>query len=180
MKKKVLIIGSARHGKDTVAEIMKDLFDYTFESSSVAAARIFLFEALKGKYGYRTFNQCFEDRVNHRKEWHDLICEFNKDDKARLAKEIMKESDMYVGMRSNAEISECLRQGVFDIIIGVYNPHLPEESKESFDINLWEMADIVIPNAGTIHDLGNKVALLGPLLELSTSAEITIPAELRM
>lgn len=154
---RLLIIGHARHGKDTVAEFLKELSGMNFESSSVAASRIFLFDALKEKYGYETPEQCFEDRVNHRKEWHDLIVEFNKDDKARLAKEIMKTSSMYVGMRSNVECEECLRQGLFDVVIGVFNPNKPLEPQESFDIDMWEKADYVIWNDGSLEDLKKEV-----------------------
>lgn len=151
--KGILIIGHARHGKDTAAELLKELYGFTFESSSVAAARIFLFDALKEKYGYKTFQECFEDRVNRRAEWHQAICEYNKDDKARLAKEILKNSNVYVGMRSNAEVEECVRQDIFDLVIGIYDPRKPEEDKSSFDINIWEKSDLIIPNAEGIIDL---------------------------
>jgi hypothetical protein len=164
MYKKLLLIGHARAGKDTVAEMLKELFGYTFESSSMAAARIFLYDALKDKYEYKSPNECFEDRVNRRSEWFDLICQYNEQDKARLAKAIMSESDMYVGMRSNAELEACLSQNVFDLVIGVYNPNKPLEPASSFDIDFWGKADVVIPNGGTLEDLRNKVALLKPLL----------------
>jgi hypothetical protein len=114
---KLLLIGNARHGKDSLAEILNEEFGYTFESSSQSAANIFLYDLLKDKYGYTTPEECFEDRVNHREEWYLSICEYNKDDKARLAKSILEKSDCYVGMRDKEEISECMRQGLFDLII---------------------------------------------------------------
>jgi dephospho-CoA kinase len=78
LKNNIIIIGNFRHGKDTVAEIMKNLYGFNYESSSVAACKIFLFEALKNKYNYSTIEECFEDRGNHRAEWYELICEYNK------------------------------------------------------------------------------------------------------
>ena len=158
--KKLLIIGSARHGKDTTAEFLKDLYGYDFKSSSQAAADIFLYDLLKDKYGYKTSEECFEDRVNRRAEWYDAICEYNREDKARLAKEILKTSNVYVGMRDPDEIEECIKQGLFDFIIGVYNPRIPEEDKSSFRINIWEKSDVVLPNAGTLDDLKKKVIKL--------------------
>jgi len=154
---KLLIIGHARHGKDTVAEMIKQHFDMHFQSSSQAAADIFIYDALKDKYGYTTPVQCFEDRVNHRKEWHDLICEYNKDDKARLAKGILENADIYVGMRSSAEIEACLQQNVFDWVIGVYDPRKPHESSDSFDIDLFKDAHVIIPNGSDLWDLRTKV-----------------------
>jgi hypothetical protein len=176
MNKQILIIGNARHGKDTVAEMIQQQYGLSFESSSVAAAKIFLFDTLKERYGYTSFIECFEDRVNHRQEWHDEICKYNEYDKARLAKDILKTSDMYVGMRSNVECEECLRQGVFDLVIGVYDPRKPLEPETSFDINLWEKSDIIIPNAGTLEDLSRRIELLGPLLlNVEQMAELIKP-----
>lgn len=154
---KLLIIGHARHGKDTVAEMIAQDFGLTFESSSQAAADIFIYERLKDKYGYKTPEECFEDRVNHRAEWHDLICEYNAEDKARLAKGILERADMYVGMRSSAEIRECLEQDLFEYVIGVYDPRKPHEPKDSFDIDLFADADLIIPNGSSLEDLHNRV-----------------------
>lgn len=164
MSKRILIIGHARHGKDTTAEIIKELYGYTFESSSVAAARIFLFNALKDEYGYKDFNECFLDRVNRRKEWHDRICAYNYADKARLAKDILATYNMYVGMRSNVEVEECLRQELFDLVICVYDYRKPLEDKSSFDINLWEKADIVIPNSQGLPELRKRIEKLASIL----------------
>tara|TARA_R110000737_G_C14624761_1_gene494606 strand:- start:33676 stop:34170 length:495 start_codon:yes stop_codon:yes gene_type:complete len=154
---RLLIIGHARHGKDTVAEMINENFGLTFKSSSQAAAEIFINEALKEKYGYESPEECFKDRVNHRAEWHDLICDYNRFDKALLAKGILESSDMYVGMRSDAEIEECLSQGLFDLIVGVYDPRKPHEPEDSFDINLFEKADLIIPNGSTLEDLEYRV-----------------------
>lgn len=163
---KLLIIGHCRHGKDTVAQMITDMFGLTFISSSEAAADLFIFDALKEKYGYKTVEECFKDRVNHRKEWYDLITEFNSSDKARLAKGILKHSDMYVGMRDHEEIQECIRQGLFDYIIGVYDPRKPHEPKESFNIDLFEEADLIIPNASSLGILESKVHnVIGKLVE---------------
>jgi len=72
MLPKLLIIGHARHGKDTLAELLRDTFELKFVSSSQAASDIFIFDELKDKYGYTTPEECFEDRVNHRAEWYDM------------------------------------------------------------------------------------------------------------
>ena len=162
---KILILGHARHGKDTVAEMINEDFGLDFKSSSMACAEIFIYDALKDKYGYKTFEECYEDRMNHRAEWHDMICEYNKDDKARLAKKILEDNDMYVGMRSDDEVIESKRQSVFDLIIGVYDYRKPLESPDSFSINIWEHCDFVIPNGTTLEDLYWRVnKTVGPFL----------------
>lgn len=164
IKPKLCIIGSCRHGKDTLAELLNEEFGYTFESSSQSAANIFLYDALKDKYGYSTPEECFEDRVNHRQEWYEAICDYNKDDRARLAKGILERSDCYVGMRDRDEIEECLRQGIFDLVIWVdASERLPEEDASSFNIDKT-CADIIIENNGTFEEFKAKVSRLGKTL----------------
>jgi len=161
---KLLVLGSARHGKDTFAEILNEEFGLKYQSSSQASADIFLYEALKDKYGYKTPEECFEDRVNHRAEWKQMICDYNKDDKAKLAKEILKNSDCYVGMRDRSEINECMKQGLFDIIVWVdASGRLPEEPASSFDIDK-SCADIIIENNDTFETFKEKVIRFGKIL----------------
>ncbi len=161
---KLLIVGSARHGKDTFAEILRDIYGYKFKSSSQAAADIFIYDELKVKYGYETSEECFEDRVNHRPEWHQMICDYNKDDQARLAKDILKNADCYVGMRDTDEIKECMRQGLFDLIIWVdASERKDEEGKDSFNIDK-SIADVIVENNGTLEEFEERVDRIAKIL----------------
>ena len=161
---KLLVIGAARWGKDSLAEILNEEFGYTFESSSQSAANIFLYVLLKDKYDYKTPEECFEDRVNHRQEWYEAICEYNKDDKARLAKGILERSDAYIGMRDREEIEECMRQGIFDLIIWVdASERLPMEDASSFNIDK-SCADIIIENNNDYESFKKSVIRLGKTL----------------
>ena len=156
---KLLIIGHGRHGKDTVAAMLKEEFGLTHLASSEASSTIFVFDALKEKYGYTTVEDCFNDRANHRAEWYDLICEYNANDQARLAKDIVERANVYVGMRSQAELDECIKQGVFDAIIGVMDPRKPLEDIGSMSINVEKYSDIMIYNDSTLDDLRQGVKL---------------------
>lgn len=160
---KILIIGHGRHGKDTVAEFINKHFNLSFKSSSMACAEIFIYDELKGAYSYKSFAECYHDRSNHRAEWHDMISNYNKDDGARLAKDMMVINDMYVGMRSAREIDACKEQGIFDLIIGVFDPDKPLEEKSSFNIDLWLYSDFIIPNASDLKSLEDRVILLKKL-----------------
>lgn len=154
---KLLIIGHARHGKDSLAEILSVEYGLTFVSSSQAAADIFIYDELKDKYGYTNSVECFEDRVNHRAEWYDMICDYNKDDKAKLAKGILELADCYVGMRDRSEIVECMKQGLFDLIVWVdASERLPLESENSFNIDKT-CADIIIENNADFQTFKSKV-----------------------
>jgi hypothetical protein len=161
---KLLILGHMRWGKDSMAEILRDEFGMTFESSSQSAADIFLYDLLKDKYGYKTSEECFEDRHNHRQEWYEAICEYNKDDKARLAKGLVERTGCYVGMRDREEIKECIKQGLFDLIVWVdASDRLPEEPATSFNIDK-SCADIIIQNNGTYEEFYEKVLRFGDIV----------------
>ena len=161
---KLLILGNARHGKDTFAEILRDRFGLKFISSSQAAADIFIYDELKEKYGYKTSEECFEDRMNHRQEWYEMICDYNKDNRARLAKGILENADCYVGMRDRDEIDECMSQGLFDLIIWVdASDRLDLEDSGSFNIDI-SCADMVIYNNGTLEEFESKVKRIGKVL----------------
>lgn len=164
---KLLIVGHMRHGKDSMAELLEEHFGLTFMSSSQAAADIFIYDALKDKYGYQTPEECFIDRMNHRAEWYNMICDYNKDDKAALAKEILKRTDCYVGMRDSAEIKECIKQGLFDLVIWVdASKRLPLEPKDSFNIEKSD-ADIIIENNGTYEEFVEKVLRFGRFAKIN-------------
>jgi dephospho-CoA kinase len=161
---RLLLIGAARWGKDTLAEILHEHYGLKFISSSQACADIFIYDTLKEKYGYNTPEECYEDRMNRRQEWYEMICEYNKDDKARLAKEILKYNNTYVGMRDSSEIKECLKQGLFDLVIWVdASKRLPMESLNSFNITPSD-ADIIVDNNGTYEEFKEKTLRLGSLL----------------
>lgn len=171
---KVLVLGHMRHGKDTFAEILRDRMGLKFQSSSQAAADIFIYDELKDKYGYATPEECFEDRVNHRAEWFNMITDYNSVDRSRLAKEILNINDCYVGMRNRLEIEGCVKEGIFDLIVWVdASERLPLEDSDSFDIDK-SCADIIIENNGSLKSFTRKVLKLGELLIKSEEKVATV------
>lgn len=181
-RKKVLILGHGRHGKDTAADILKEELDYQFISSSLfAAKRVMMPYFAKMGVHYASVEACYEDRhavywadwaprrwllrllgieprkVEHRAIWYDQISAYNSPDKARLAREIMQECDIYVGMRSNEEYQAA--KGLFDVTLWVDAGLRVDyrEPRNSFDIdfNLSEM--IWIDNNGSLEHLKRQV-----------------------
>lgn len=151
---KILILGNARHGKDTLAELLYEYYGVTYKSSSEMANELFIFERLKEECGYQTIEQCFEDRVNHRKKWYELIREYNNDDRARLAKDIVSKYDCYVGMRDLQEFKGS--KSLFDLIIWVDAcKRLPVENR-SFNIDIDE-TDFIIQNNQDLESFKKKV-----------------------
>ena len=164
---KLLILGNARHGKDTLAELLAEEFGMTFKSSSEMAMEIFIFDEVAEKMGYSTMQECFEDRVNHRTMWYRMICGYNKNDRARLAKDILEGHDCYVGMRDLEEFEAS--KGLFDVIIWVDASKRLGTSENTNKIDVSE-ADIVITNDGTFEDFKAKAKVLGSLLFTMTKS----------
>ena len=161
---KLLVIGHGRHGKDTVSEYMRDFYGLSFESSSKFCSKHFIFNELKDKYGYKTEEECYADRHNHRELWYNMICEYNEGDPAKLGREIFLHHDIYCGLRNKKEFHAMKNTGVFDYAIWVdRTDHLPEEDKRSMSLEQW-MADYTIDNNGSLKDLrANTLRLMNYL-----------------
>jgi hypothetical protein len=158
---KILILGNARHGKDTLAELLSENFGMTFKSSSEMAMELFIFDEIGENMGYSNMDQCFEDRVNHRQTWYEMICDYNKDDRARLAKDILEGYDCYVGMRDLEEFEAS--KDLFDVIIWVDATKRIGTDENTNKIPM-DVADIVITNNGTFEEFDTKAKLLGNIL----------------
>lgn len=134
-----LILGSAGHGKDGAARILNKLLRRKFQSSSRFALNkivwpYFLSQSINP---FESAEDCFEKRSQYREIWHSLIKKYNKADGSRLAKELLREAEIYVGMRSKKELYACIKQKVFkDIIYVDARPRLQPESTKSNDINI--------------------------------------------
>lgn len=155
-KPKLLIIGYARHGKDTVAEMLHKKHGFKFMSSSEFVGREVIWDNW-GKIRYPTFEAMFEDRMNWRKQWMEMISLYNTPDKSRTASTMLSRGyDMYVGMRRLDELISS--RSLFDHAVWVdRSDHLPPETG-SMDITernaQW---DYKIDNNGTLADLERNV-----------------------
>lgn len=172
-KPKLLIIGHARHGKDTVAEKIRDKMGLRFTSSSLFVGQEFIWPTW-GIERYSTFDEMFADRVNHRKTWADLISAYNTPDKTKTAATMLSRGfDMYVGMRRRDELTACREAGLFDHVIWVdASKRLPLESADSMELVASD-ADTCLDNNGFMETLDFFVDLLRPeILWASAHAKI--------
>ena len=150
---KIMVLGYARHGKDTVGEMLRDRYLYSFTSSSMFCSETIVYPMLKGSYGYPDAEACYDDRANHRDDWFDLIREFNTPDLTALGRAIFTKHDIYCGIRNAPEFHALRNAGVFDIAIWVDGSERHRrESKSSCSVESW-MADYVLDNNGNLDDL---------------------------
>lgn len=188
-KPKLLVIGHARHGKDTVAEILQRDYGLQFTSSSLFCAEKVVFEGLKDhkalvaqhlaagepgmpvdKFeeelnmmwdrGYETAEDCFADRANFRAAWFSIIAGYCHPDKARLAREIYAENDIYVGIRNPREFYAVVNSGLVDCVLWVdAEERVEPEPLTSMRLQPW-MAHATIDNNGTAEELEHNVHVL--------------------
>lgn len=162
MNKKILILGHARHGKDTVAELICKHTNLLYQATSFLAYQIFIYDELINKHNhkYDSIYAAFNDRFQHRNLLYNMIKEYNKNDKASLAKDVLQHCDIYVGMRDVDEVIESKLQNIFDLTIGVYNPNIKHEDISSNTVDVFKYSDILIINDSTLIDLENKIIKL--------------------
>lgn len=174
---KVLVVGHARHGKDTVAGMLEDLYGLTFTSSSEFCAGVVVMPAIEEEWRrfhgasptrrqepaiprYDNSKDCFLDRANHRAFWYNAITAFNTPDKTRLGRAIFETNDVYCGIRNPAEFHALVNAGIPDFVVWVdRSEHLPPEDRSSMGLEPW-MADYVIDNNGSLADLERNVRVL--------------------
>lgn len=160
-KPKLMVVGHARHGKDTVCDMLA-AFGYTFRSSSLFCAERVVRPWLKHTCGieYETVEDCYEGRHKHRKDWFDAIADYNLEDPSRLTREILAEYDIYAGCRNHRELMAGRLRKVFDLIVYVdAHDRVPPEPSTSMTIEPW-MADVILDNSGTLAELKTNVDLL--------------------
>lgn len=146
-KPRIAVIGHARHGKDTVAELLRDRYGFRFQSSSLWAAKNIMLDAFYavGKE-YASAEECFEDRGAHRAFWYDTISRYNEHNPTRLGRELLEDVDIYVGIRSEQELTALQKAGLIDLTVWVdAGARLPPEPTSSCTVQPTQ-ADLVLRN----------------------------------
>lgn len=167
--KDLYIIGNARHGKDTAAEILAALHGLKFCSSSEFMNERVVFEALAPKYGYKTVQECFDDRHDKRAEWFEIISAKNPNG-TELSKLLFAEYDIYVGLRNKREMDAVDKDpSINNLTVWIdASKRKPQESAKSMTVPISSAHIIVENNEGEYQLLKNlirmwKVPLIGYL-----------------
>lgn len=153
-----LILGHARHGKDTAAEHLRDSYCIEFRSSSMFLAETVVRPALECRgIAYPTLEACYADRGRHRAAWREIIEDYNRDDGARLARAILAEADCYVGMRMLREYEAS--RALFNVILWIDGSGrgLPPESRDSMTITFDPGWMLRVDNGGTVEQLHEEL-----------------------
>jgi hypothetical protein len=162
---KLIIVGHARSGKDTVAEVLRDEYGMKFQSSSVFCLKTAIIPALNIRGIHYSSTEDYmkyrESVYDWRRIWHEAIADFNTPDKTKLGRLLFAEFDIYVGLRSNTEFNALRNEGVFDYAIWVdaQDRGIMPEPRSSNKIEPW-MADYVLDNNYTVEALKHNTHML--------------------
>ncbi len=124
-------------------------------ASSRFAAKVCVYAQLRDSHGYQSLEACYADRVHHRATWFELIRAYTAEDPARLAREILQEHDVYVGMRSSVELLASRAMFTHVVWVDASQRH-PAEDRASCQLTAAD-ADSVLDNNGDILALSKAV-----------------------
>lgn len=190
IRPKLLILGNARHGKDTVGEwfVQKG---YTFVSSSRFVGETAVYPRILAKWAeyeeklraknmwpiskdderelikgtgtpprYGNFEAAFADRHNHRQFWFEAIRDYNIPDRSRLGRELFALYDMYVGLRNKHELWALKLHKAYDLAIWI-DASERVAPEDSASISVDRwMADVTVDNNSTLEDLDKALLVL--------------------
>jgi hypothetical protein len=155
---RILVLGHARHGKDTVADILSRHHGRRCLSTSLAAAQVVRLALSEEGITYESDEACYADRVNHRAFWFDTIADLNDPDPATLVRHILEYHDVVAGLRSAREFGASA--ALFDAIwwVDASGRGVPTELTSSMDITFDPERMTLVDNGGSFADLERKVA----------------------
>lgn len=165
---KLNINGYAQHGKDTVA----DLFCKEANLVKVSASHIYarLIMDLKVLGPYDSIEECYQDRVNHRKVWYDFIRRETKYCPSYFVDLCLAEGDMYVGHRSRWEFEQTKEHFDATIWVDASERGLLQEPEDSCNLTVHGH-DYVIDNGMSLAVTRNQVKMITRLINNRKVAE---------
>lgn len=141
----LLIIGHKGSGKTHIGKLLAAKLGVSFTDSSTYCFNHVVYPVLKDLYGYTSPAECMAEKDMRRKDWFDLISEYNAVPD-RLTLEILAHHQIYVGMRNRREFEGSKHH--FDYIIWIDAAgRVGPESPESMELRK-EDADIILGNSG--------------------------------
>ena len=174
---KIGICGPGMAGKDTVATELASILGLRYFAGTSKWAAQLVFERI-GRF-YRSVEDCWNDRRNHREEWARIIGEYNSKDPVALYRDCLKDQDFLTGIRWKHEFRACAAEGLVDLWIYVSR----EGCKDSTCQVTPQDCDLTIVNDGTLGDLNWKLGTIGSILRShldkeNRSASLVTPCHL--
>lgn len=164
------VTGHSEHGKGTVCKYLNELKGITYASSSWVACEEYVYHRMKTiGLGYRSIEQCYNDRRNHKELWYEFINEWTSNNDQILGRLIAENYDIYDGIRHKDEFEALKAMGLYHTTIWVdASERVPPQDTNSMTVTR-EDADIIIHNNGSLNDLYNTCKDLADLIAVEPS-----------
>jgi gluconate kinase len=142
---RIVVIGHAQSGKDTVAKILSKKYGLKYVNNSKIFAEKIIMPLMK----YSCVEECYADRVNNRQFWFDTLNGLLDNDIDSLSKLVFDKYDIRCGVRSIKEIARLKEHRLS--VIWVERSNNPK--KDSTCGVSEEHANIRLINHGSYDDL---------------------------
>lgn len=152
------IMGVGRSGKDTAAEWLVEHTNLKYRGST----SIIISEEIARRENI-TFEEAHSQRHERREYWRMVGDEMRIHDSAALAREVLKDSNLIVGIRSYLEMEKIKQERLCDIIIWISRLDVAVDPTIEFGS---EMCDIVIENHWGFEEYYERLNNLSKILGL--------------
>ncbi len=166
----IVIVGHARHGKDTVSSLLAQKTNLVFQNTSMLLCKKVIYPLLKNMYS--SLEDCYNDRGNNRIFWFVALQHYNKFNKDKFIKNVFTVSNIYCGLRNIEELNIARQANLIDYVIWVdRSKHLSLESVNSMTIKESD-TDYHIDNNGSLIELENMIDKV--IIDLKISNKLNI------
>ncbi len=143
------IMGPGRAGKDEAADWFRNNcgLRYRGTTSTVISWEVAKREGI-------SFEDAHAQRHHRRAYWRSLGDELRQEDPAALAREVLFESDILVGVRARIEMQQVLKEQLCDIVIWIDRSGIEVDPTIEFGP---ELCHIVIQNHWTLKEFHDRL-----------------------
>ena len=153
---KIGIMGPSRSGKDEMAEwfLQYTKLRYAGTTSTVISREVARREGI-------SYEEAHAKRHPNKIYWRALGDEMRAHDPAALARAVLENSDMLVGVRAAVEIDQVIKEQLVDIIFWIDRPGIPFDPTIEFNS---EKCHLVIQNHWGLSEYYHRLAMIAKSL----------------
>ncbi len=137
-KKKLLIVGHGRAGKDTAGEYLEQVTSLRFAGTTSKYLAKYVARQLN-----RTEADVYATRHRDRMLWKQIGDDIRAGDPSMLIRESLRDGEIVGGVRDIAEVIAAREEGLVDLIVWIENVWVPVDPTVTFT---ERECDIVIQN----------------------------------